>query len=235
MHFQHSSAIWQQFPQLVAGLLVIDSLDPRADVAARIAPFFQRARVRLANATESDLPEVAAWRRAYAQMGMKPTQYRSAAESLLRRFRKEDTLPQLHPLVDLCNAVSLAFALPVAAFDLDQVANFLHVRHAHGDEQYLAFSGETETPPAGEVIFADGNRHAHARRWTFRQSRRSTVSPATRRALIVSEGLHPSADADVPSLIATLARELSTIWIAPSGQAILSAAVPRFEFETTES
>ena len=107
MHFQHSPAIWQQFPQLVAGLLVIDSLDPGADVAARIAPFFQQARVRLADATESDLPEVAAWRRAYSQMGMKPTQYRSAAESLLRRFRKEHALPQLHPLVDLCNAVSL--------------------------------------------------------------------------------------------------------------------------------
>ena len=234
MHFQHSPAIWQQFPQLVAGLLVIDSLDPGADVAARIAPFFQQARVRLADATESDLPEVAAWRRAYSQMGMKPTQYRSAAESLLRRFRKEHALPQLHPLVDLCNAVSLAFALPVAAFDLDQVADFLHVRHAHGDEQYLAFSGETETPPAGEIIFADARSHAHARRWTFRQSRRSTVSPATRRALIVSEGLHASAEADVPALIATLARELSAIGIALRGQAILSAAVPQFTFETTD-
>jgi DNA/RNA-binding domain of Phe-tRNA-synthetase-like protein len=234
MHFQHSPAIWQQFPQLVAGLLVIDLLDPGADVATRIEPFFQRARARLADATESDLPEVAAWRRAYAQMGMKPTQYRSAAESLLRRFRKEDALPQLHPLVDLCNAVSLAFALPVAAIDLDQVDDFLHVRHAHGDEQYLAFSGEAETPPAGEVIFADASSHAHARRWTFRQSRRSTVGPATRRALIVSEGLHPSADADVPALIATLARELSAIGIAPKGQTILSAAMPRFEFEMTD-
>jgi DNA/RNA-binding domain of Phe-tRNA-synthetase-like protein len=168
-------------------------------------------------------------------MGMKPTQYRSAAESLLRRFRKEDTLPQLHPLVDLCNAVSLAFALPVAVIDLDQIDDFLHVRHARGDEQYLAFSGETETPPAGEVIFADASNHAHARRWTFRQSRRSTVGPATQRALVVSEGLHASAAADVPALIATLARELSATWSAPAGQAILSAATPRFEFETSTS
>jgi DNA/RNA-binding domain of Phe-tRNA-synthetase-like protein len=230
MHFQHSPAIWQQFPQLVAGLLVIDSFDPSADVVGRIEPLFQRARARLAGTTESDLPEVAAWRRAYAQMGMKPTQYRSAAESLLRRFRKEDALPQLHPLVDLCNALSLAFALPMAVIDLDQVDEFLHVRHAQGDEQYLAFSGETETPPAGEVIFADASGHAHARRWTFRQSRRSTVGPTTRRALVVSEGLHASAAADVPALIATLARELTATWGAPTGQAILSADAPRFEF-----
>jgi DNA/RNA-binding domain of Phe-tRNA-synthetase-like protein len=221
--------IWQQFPQLVPGVLLIDSIDPQADVATRLEPFFRRARARLAGTTESDLPEVAAWRRAYAQMGLKPTQYRSAAESLLRRFRKEDALPQLHPLVDLCNAVSLAFALPVAAFDLDHVADFIQVRHAAGDEQYLAFSGEIEAPPAGEVIFADAERHAHARRWTFRQSRRSTVGPSTRRALIVSEGLHPSASADVAALIATLASELAAVWGAPIAQAIVSANAPRFK------
>jgi DNA/RNA-binding domain of Phe-tRNA-synthetase-like protein len=37
-------------------------------------------------------------------MGLKPTQYRCAPEALLRRLRKEGTLPPLHPLVDLCNA-----------------------------------------------------------------------------------------------------------------------------------
>ncbi len=230
MYFQHAPSIWQTFPQLVPGLLIVEQIDPHADVAARLEPFYERARALLAAGVESDLPAVAAWRRAYAQMGMKPTQYRSAAEALLRRFRKEDRLPQVHPLVDLCNAVSLAFALPVAAFDLDQVAASLEVRHAHGDEEYLAFSGERETPPAGEVIFADADGHAHARRWTFRQSRRSTVGPATRRALIVSEGLHPSAGADVPALLAALEYEIAAVWQVPSGKAILMATTPRMDF-----
>jgi DNA/RNA-binding domain of Phe-tRNA-synthetase-like protein len=230
MYFQHAPAIWQTFPRLVPGLLVVEQIDPHADVATRLEPFYQRARAQLAAGVESDLPAVAAWRRAYAQMGMKPTQYRSAAEALLRRFRKEDQLPQLHPLVDLCNAVSLAFALPVAVFDLDHVAAFLEVRHAHGDEQYLAFSGESEIPPAGEVIFADADGHAHARRWTFRQSRRSTVGPATRRALIVSEGLHPSANADIPALLAALAHEIAAVWQMPSEQAILMSTEPRLDF-----
>jgi DNA/RNA-binding domain of Phe-tRNA-synthetase-like protein len=124
----------------------------------------------------------------------------------------------------------LAFALPVAVFDLDHVATFLEVRHAHGDEQYLAFSGEREIPPAGEVIFADADGHAHARRWTFRQSRRSTVGPATRRALIVSEGLHASASADIPVLLAELAHEIAAVWRRPSEQAILMATAPRLDF-----
>src|SRR5581483_11913712 len=98
MYFLHTPDIWREFPQLVPGLLLVEGIDPSAEVAARLEPFHRRAAGRLSAGAESDLPEVQAWRRAYAQMGMKPTQYRSAAEALLRRFRREGSLPQLHPL-----------------------------------------------------------------------------------------------------------------------------------------
>jgi DNA/RNA-binding domain of Phe-tRNA-synthetase-like protein len=229
MYFQHTPALWSAFPTLVAGVLLVDDLRPDVVVSDRLAHLFGRARTRLAGAAESDLPEVQAWRRAFSQMGLKPTQYRSAAEALLRRFRKEDTLPALHPLVDICNAVSLAYALPVAVFDLDQVDGYLEVRHAAGDETYLAFGDAVEHPAPGEVIFADAARQVHARRWTFRQSRRSTVSNATRRALIVSEGLHTTAATDVPALLTVLAGELRAIGFAPSRQAVLRADAPRWD------
>jgi DNA/RNA-binding domain of Phe-tRNA-synthetase-like protein len=230
MYFCHSREIWQQFPQLVPGLLVVEGIQPHVEAESLLQPWFERARVRLGQSLESDLPEISAWRRAYAQMGLKPTQYRSAGEALLRRFRKEGNLPRLHPLVDLCNAVSLAFALPVAVFDLAGVAGYLEVRHARGDEQYLAFSGEIETPEPGEVIFADAANRVHARRWTFRQSRRSTIGPETQNALIVSEGLHPTASDDVPALIEALAQGITTLWSAPGYSAILTATEPRLEF-----
>lgn len=231
MYFRHSPEIWQQFPQLVPGLLVIEDIHPEVEVAPLLQPWYQRARERLDyGRQESELPEISAWRRAYAQMGLKPTQYRSAGEALLRRFRKEGDLPRLHPLVDLCNALSLAFALPVAVFDLAKVADYLEVRHARGDEQYLAFSGEIENPAPGEIIFADAANQVHARRWTFRQSRRSTVEPETRQILIVSEGLHATAATDVSALIEALAQGITVLWSTPAQRAILSAETPRLDF-----
>src|SRR5262249_47895012 len=83
---------------------------------------------------KAELPEIQAWRRAFTTMGLKPTQYRCASESLLRRLRKEGSLPPLHPLVDLCNAISLAFAIPVAVFDASQITGDLCVRYADGAE-----------------------------------------------------------------------------------------------------
>lgn len=229
MYFEHTLAVWAAFPTLVPGILLVEGVQPDVDISARLPPLFARARSRLAGVAESDLPEIQAWRRAFSQMGLKPTQYRSAAEALLRRFRKEDSLPTLHPLVDLCNAVSLAYALPIAVIDLDQVEGFMQVRHADGDEAYHAFSGDVEHPEPDEVIFADGARRVHARRWTFRQSKHSTVSDATRRALIVSEGLHASAATDVAALLDTLEVALRGAGFTLSRRAILTAQAPRWQ------
>src|SRR5215468_7552784 len=214
MHFQHSGEIWRNFPGLVAGALFADGITADVSVAAHTAKFTAAAASRLAAVPESDLPEIQAWRRAFARMGLKPTQYRCAAESLLRRFRKEGSLPRLHPLVDLCNAVSLAFAVPVAVLDAAQIAWPLEVRYAAGDEDYLTFGGETEHPAPGEVVFADRAGQAHARRWTNRQSGRSAVSPATSTVLIVAEALHEEAPSGMSELIKALAAEISQTWPA---------------------
>ena len=228
MHFRHSDVLWREFPQLRPAVLVLDRIEPIVNLESRLERWLRRARERLEKGSEGEMPEIAAWRRAYSQMGMKPTQYRSAAEALLRRFKREGEVPRIHPVIDLCNAMSLAFALPVAVFDLAQVEEFLEVRHARGTETYLAWSGEIESVPEGEVIFADAADHAHARRWTFRQSRKSTVRPETESALVVAEGLHESADADVRELLDALDRELTGG--SSDKRTVLSAASPKLAF-----
>jgi DNA/RNA-binding domain of Phe-tRNA-synthetase-like protein len=229
MDFRHTDAIWQAFPQLVPGVLFVDGITHDASVDERVAPFAAIAESRLAGASEGEWPEIQAWRRAFSSMGLKPTQYRCASEALLRRFRKEGSLPRIHPLIDVCNAVSLAFAVPVAVFDVAEVAERLEVRHAAGDETYLAFSGEVEHPEPREVIFADGAGQAHARRWTNRQSATSAVRETTTAVLIVAEALHDSARADIDRLTAAIAGELAAVWGVAPRSATLSRSSPRFE------
>src|SRR6266516_4197423 len=230
MYFEHSPQIWLDFPALVPGTMFAEGITPDVQVGTRADAFTRAAATRLAHGTEGELPEIQAWRRAFAAMGLKPTQYRCAAESLLRRFRKDGSLPELHPLVDLCNAVSLAYAIPVAVFDISAITGFLQVRHATGDEGYLSFAGATEHPAAGEVIFADQAGAAHARRWANRQSARSAVRHTTSAALIVAEALHGTAAADVTELLAALAGELGALWSVKPVSAVLTRASTRFSF-----
>ncbi|MBY5338033.1 hypothetical protein HFO99_29710 [Rhizobium leguminosarum] len=230
MQFSHSDAIWQAFAELRAGALHAGGIHADADVEAAIADFNAIAEARLAKAQESEFPEIQAWRRGFSRMGLKPTQYRCASEALLRRFRQEHALPRLHPLIDLCNAISLAFAIPIAVFDAEKIVGDLEVRRAKGEETYLTFGGEIERPEANEVIFADAESRAHARRWTNRQSGFSAVRETTRSVLIVAEALHASAGDDIARLVETVADALARHWPAAPKTAMLGPVSPRFEF-----
>lgn len=229
MHFEHSDRVWAGFPELVPGVLHVEGITADGDVDAHVADLWAAAERRLATSTEGELPEIQAWRRAFSRMGLKPTQYRCASEALLRRFRKERSLPRIHPLIDLCNAISIAFAIPVAVFDLSEIAGYLEVRHAGGDETYLAFSGDVETPDADEVIFADAAGNAHARRWTNRQSSASAVRGTTSTVLIVAEAMHETAPADIQGLTTVAADALHAVWSVSASRAVLSRSSPRFE------
>jgi DNA/RNA-binding domain of Phe-tRNA-synthetase-like protein len=155
------------------------------------------ATARLAR-PESDFPEIAAWRRAFSQMGLKPTQYRCASEALMRRFRKDGSLPSIHPLVEVCNAVSLAYAIPIAVFDLDQVTGNLTLRHATGTETYATFAGDTETQKQARCSPLD-------------EPAERPFSDPTHVVLIVSEAMHDTGQHDVNNLREQL-REALTLY-----------------------
>lgn len=231
MQFSHHPAIWSEYPELTAGAVFARGI--HRDVAAEslIATHEAAARQRLQDAgSESELPEIQAWRRTFARMGLKPTQYRCASESLLRRLRKEGTMPRIHPLIDLCNGISMAFAIPVAVLDVSRIQGALQVRHAEGSERYLTFGGETEHPEPGEVSFVDALGNAHARRWTNRQSGLSAVRDETREVLLVVEAMHAGGATDVARVVDAIAQGLRQLWGTGARSAMLSADQPAFAF-----
>jgi DNA/RNA-binding domain of Phe-tRNA-synthetase-like protein len=230
MFFQHTPAIWRDFPELVAGVVHTRGITPGVDVPAVVADYQALADARIEATEVGAFPEIQAWRRAFSRMGLKPTQYRCASEALLRRYRKDGALPRIHPLIDACNAISLAFAMPIAVFDLDGIVAGLEVRYATGDETSLSFSGEIEQPTSGEVIFADAANRVHARRWSNRQTASSAVRDATSEVLIVTEAMHEGANKDLQRLVAVLTAMLEANWSITPRTAILAPDSPRFEF-----
>ncbi|MEV5515289.1 phenylalanine--tRNA ligase beta subunit-related protein [Streptomyces flaveolus] len=231
MRFRHADAIWSDHPQLAAGALWATGVDADPDVGSRVAAYTARAVARLAGATEGEFPEVLAWRRTFSRMGLKPTQYRCASESLLRQLRTRGELPRIHPVVDLCNAISVAYAVPVAVLDIDRIAGpALEVRYARGDEHYTTFGGDIEHPRPGEVTFTDSAGRAHARRWTNRQSGHSAVGERTVRILVVAEAMHDGGAEAVAELLKTVAEELAAHWPSEPAAAVLTPSAPTFVF-----
>ena len=160
---------------------------------------------RIGDTPLSEIPSVGAWRRAFSAFGVKPTQYRSAIESLLRRLTKKGDIPNISTLVDIGNLVSIRHSLPIAFLDLAAVTGTTTVRFATGDEEFSDLgSSETIHPEPGEVIFSDEAGSVSARRWCWRQSAESATGPTTTEVLITVEGHHETASNDIASALTDL-------------------------------
>ena len=80
-----------------------------AELRKRVA---ESARDRLDVKTLSDDPVVGGLRRLFKQAGTDPSRYRPASEALLRRLLKGAELPEISPLVDFNNCLSVELAVP---------------------------------------------------------------------------------------------------------------------------
>ncbi|NLX09800.1 MAG: hypothetical protein GXY36_09110 [Chloroflexi bacterium] len=212
--FRYDDAILERFPAIRAGVIVAHGVrngaTPRL-LAEAYEMEQQAVLMRIGETPLSQLPSLAAWRRAFTAFGVKPTQYRSAAEALLRRLTKQGSIPSVNLLVDLGNLVSIRYALPVAVVDLAQLTGPITVQFATGSERFTNLDAdEADRPIPGEVIFVDEAGLVCARRWCWRQSDETGARDTTTGILITVEGHHDSADQDIAGALA----DLQTLLIA---------------------
>ena len=232
--FRYDAAIVERFPAVVGGVIRASRLVNGAAPAALADAFRteQAATIaRLCATPLSEVPSLAAWRRVFRGFDVDPTQYRSAAEALLRRLTKQGDLPSINALVDLANLVSIRYALPVAVFDRRGIGGGTVVRLAAGHERWEDLgSSTTEHPAPGEVIFVDADDVVSARRWCWRQSAASAAREDTQDALVTVEGHHDGARADVERALDDLGELLRRHAEATGLDAqILDAGHPAFD------
>lgn len=108
--FRYDPDIIERFPAVVGGVIYAtgvhnDPTPPR--LAAAFNDETLAVRTRISETPLSELPTLAAWRKVFRGFGVDPTQYRPAAEALLRRLTKQGELPSIGTLVDLANLVSI--------------------------------------------------------------------------------------------------------------------------------
>jgi len=208
MEFCYDLEIPARFPSLYGGVILARGLT-NPFTAIELSQAFhseqQLAKERIGDTPLSEIIPLAYWRQAFRSFGVDPTGYRSASEALLRRLTKKGDIPSINTLVDVCNLVSIRYALPVAAFDLGAIRGRITVRFATGSEAYKPLdTDDIEHPLPGEVIFVDEANMVVARRWCWRQSAESAVDLDTRLAIFTIEAHHPQAQTDVQAALGDL-------------------------------
>ena len=189
MHLVVSDQVRDRFPTyraIVVEASGVSNGPSDAGSAALLREAEARGRRRLDGRPPSALPEIAAWRAAMAAFGCKPSRYPCSAEALLKRVARGDELPAINRLVDLYNAVSVAYALPLGGEDADQVGGDVVLMPAAGDEE---FDGG-DPPAAGEIVWRD-DLGVTCRAWNWRQGVRTRITEASTHVYFLLEAIEP--------------------------------------------
>jgi DNA/RNA-binding domain of Phe-tRNA-synthetase-like protein len=194
IRFQYDPEILKHFPNLAGGSMlgvaITNQPSPERLQQAYLAEQ-QSVLEKIGSTPLSEIETLAGWRAAFRQFGVDPTQYRSAAEALLRRLTKKGDIPSINAVVDICNLVSIRYALPAAAFDLRLVRGTITVHFATGEEDFIPLrESSPEHPEPGEVVFSDEAGLVVARRWCWRQSAESAAQESTQEILFTIEAQH---------------------------------------------
>lgn len=134
---------------------------------------------------------LASWAEAYARFGAKPNRTPCSAQALRKRVLKDGGLPAINPVVDLYNAISLRYAIPVGGENFDAYAGRPRLVVADGTEPFDTMaSGEAiiEHPTPGEVVWRD-DLGVTCRRWNWRQGSRTRLDASGGRMWFILESL----------------------------------------------
>ena len=203
LNYSIADEVFNQFPDYVRGVVlaydVKNSESPSELIAMlRASEASVRARLNLEKLIEH--PRVASWREAYRKLGIKPSEFRSSIEALLRRVLRNQEVPTINALVDIGNIISLRYLVPTGGHALDVITQDIALRPAVGDEEFVPFgSDQVEHPVPGEIIFAEGNT-VLTRRWSWRQGNHTLTLPGTTAIEFNIDGLPPVPKSEVEEI-----------------------------------
>ena len=184
-------AVFEKLPDYCLGVVVASGFNNAADnpqIAALLDQSVQDFAARHADDNVRELPGVKACRDAFQTLGMNPNKFMVSIEALAKRVQKNAALPHINPLVDLGNALSLKYEVPMGAHDIDKMEGDIVVRFSTPEDHFLPM-GETEaeTMSEGEICYVSGHT-VKTRRWLWRQSEDGKIDPETSHVFFPIDG-----------------------------------------------
>ncbi|MBC2888946.1 B3/B4 domain-containing protein [Gordonibacter massiliensis (ex Traore et al. 2017)] len=206
--FIAEESFWELFPDAAIGILVVRGLKAAdqvsAEDAAAVARLLREANEQadkhLTSNTISENEVVRVWREAFQKFKTKKGA-RCSVENLLKRVLKGNPVGSITPSVDIYNAISLKYALPVGGEDLDSFVGDFRLGVTEGGDAFspIGEDGDDPTLP-GELCYRD-DEGAVCRCWNWRDGQRSALTDNSANAILVMECVDPARLGDLEATL----------------------------------
>ena len=197
--FVTEDSFWNLFPGASLGVVVARGMKPAdqvspedaAEIEQLLAHANAQAECHLESRTLSENAPVRVWRQAYQRFKTKRGA-RCSIENLLKRVLKGNPVGSISPAVDIYNAISLTYALPLGGEDIDAFQGDLRLLITQGGDEFIPLGENAENDPTlpGELCYVD-DAGAVCRCWNWRDGVRTALTDTTSNAFLIMECVDP--------------------------------------------
>ena len=190
--FYVDSKVFEVLPSYCLGIVVAEGINNKEPNAA-ITQMLNDEILKFHDAHQNDnireIPNISAYREALQKVSINPNRYMCSIEALAKRVKKNASLPHINPIVDLGNAFSLEYVLPMGAHDIDRwESSDFAIRFAEPGDHFTPMgTKDIEVVPSGELIYVSGHT-VKTRRWIWRQSEDGKITDETSWAFFPIDG-----------------------------------------------
>lgn len=191
MRFVVEDRVFDKLDDLCFGVVVargIDNMKKLDGIKEMLDNSISAIMAEMGEAKIKEHSKIIPYRHAFVQLGFNPNKFAPSVEALISRILKGGQMPSINNIVDLANAVSLKYVLPIGAHDLDMAKDDLAVRFSADGDSFIPFgAAAAESPEPGELVYASGSA-IKTRRWIWRQSEQGKITETSRNIFFPIDG-----------------------------------------------
>ena len=191
MKFRIEKQVFEKYPDLIVAIPVIEGFDNTKDEDGSLA-FLRRQEADLIESFSlDDLTKderITAYLNAFRKSGVDPDVFLPAHFALSKRVIEGGKLPDINPIVNIYNAMSIKYITPFGGEDLDSVYGDFFLTFAQGQEQWIPI-GNVKSKPCvkGELIWRD-DYDVSTRSLNWRQCDRTKLTRESRNGYFIMDG-----------------------------------------------
>lgn len=178
MKFIIENKVFETLNDMCVAVIVAKGIDNSKkidEISSMLKDSITNAEKDFENIKVKESEYIKCYREAFQKLNINPNKFMCSIEALLTRISKKKGMPEINAVVDLVNAVSIKYKLPMGAHDLDSMKEDFYIRYSVNGDIFLPF-GETNTEEVdnNELVYVTSN-DVRTRRWIWRQSEHGKI------------------------------------------------------------
>ena len=178
MKFIIENKVFETLNDMCVAVIIAKGIDNSKkidEISSMLKDSITNAEKDFENIKVKESEYIKCYREAFQKLNINPNKFMCSIEALLTRISKKKGMPEINAVVDLVNAVSIKYKLPMGAHDLDSMKEDFYIRYSVNGDIFLPF-GETNTEEVdnNELVYVTSN-DVRTRRWIWRQSEHGKI------------------------------------------------------------